>query len=148
MAARAHSGRCAYPVHDFLDDQQRLLGTGQTSRGAATGFEDLDGPLHVVHTRRLRTALASDDIPAPFHDKYGDSQEQTYCARCERVVRFLERWRGEIVQSGLAVSRDDPLAVREDFLNFLLNYETAPGETAIPADALTGFLDQWGHRWM
>jgi hypothetical protein len=138
-----------YRIKDFLDDERRLIAAGgECPSTDELIVEGLEGRLLVVDAGRLSQALAQDDASASFLEKYGDDQNAARRRRCLLVIDFLLRWRDEIVECGLASQANDPLAVREEFIDFLLNYDVTLESDPLPERALTAFLDQWGHRWL
>jgi hypothetical protein len=148
-ALQSTRGGVRYSIDDFLDDQQRLLATlGEPPSSVKMTIEEIEGRLRVVDVKRMTCALAQGCASEVFVEKYGAGGDATHKCRCLQVVGFLGRWHDKIVESGLAASSIDPLAVREEFLNYLLNYDVAPVDAPLPDGALIGFLDQWGHRWM
>jgi hypothetical protein len=138
--------RTSYDIEDFLDDQRRLV--RGTCVAKDTIVDELEGRLRVIDTERLEQALQSDSATETFHEKYGDEPDEAHCQRCRRVVTFLRQWHREIVRSGLAAGQGSSLAVREEFLEYLLRCSEDVTEPALSVNALTRFLDAWSHRWM
>ena len=106
----------------------------------------IDGRMHVVRPD-LALKVGMDTQRELFVTKYGRGPETAYRSRFLLVLRFIETWQGEIRQSDLADGAE-PMAVREEFVDFLLNYQLDAMQEAIPRSALRRFLDEWGHRRM
>ena len=135
----------AYSVSAFVDDHRQLLSKTypQVSELSAT-IQMIDGRMHVVRPG-LALKVGMDTQRKLFVGKYGREAETAYRFRFRLVLKFLETWRAEILQSGLADGAR-PMAVREEFVDYLLKYQLDPTQNAIPKSALRRFLDEWGHR--
>jgi hypothetical protein len=137
----------AYTIEEFLEDQQLLLADAATVSVART-LEEPDGRVVVMPVRSLlhaverkRRALSS------FSSKYGPASSVPRLRRFGGVLYFLHNYRAELTRSELA--RDgEPMVVREELLRYLFTCDTEPGGHRIPANALTGFLYDWSHRWI
>jgi len=93
-------------------------------------IEVIDGRLVVVHPG-LRLA------PAGTADR----------TRVNLVLDYLKNRQSELVENGLARC-GEPLAVREEFVSYLLNYKLDTLQEEIPQGAMCKFLDEWSHRWI
>jgi hypothetical protein len=138
-----------YALQDFLDDQKRLLSSAHPGQSSQTfAIDDLDGRMLVI---QLATSLDATRAGTPatdvFSKKYESGLAAQRLARFRLVLEFLEDSRAEISKAGLADGRD-PLAVREEFVRYLLHWKTEPRQQRIPSRALSRFLDDWGHRWI
>ena len=100
---------------------------------------------HEILRPGLALKVGMDTQRKLFVGKYGREAETAYRFRFRLVLKFLETWRAEILQSGLADGAR-PMAVREEFVDYLLKYQLDPTQNAIPKSALRRFLDEWGHR--
>jgi hypothetical protein len=137
----------AYSVRAFVDDHRRLLAETHphVSECSAT-IQLIDGRMHVVRPDlTLKVSVATQR--ELFVTKYGRGPETAYRSRFLLVLKFIETWQAEIRQSGLADGAG-PVAVREEFVDFLLKYQLDALQEAIPRSALRWFLDEWGHRRM
>lgn len=137
----------AYPVSAFVDDHRQLLARTHTDgpKLSAT-IEMVDGRMHVVRPG-LALSTDRDTLRGLFASKYGSGPEAAYRSRFILVLEFLKTWRSEILEAGLA-DRARPMAVREEFVDYLLHYRLDAMQSAIPECALRRFLDEWGHRRM
>jgi len=137
-----------YCLDDFIDDQSKVLAvTGADLPSQTKVVEHVDGRLCRVYPRRLHDAVGERQATRPFLEKYGDEEGASHFVRFSLVVEFLSRFRSELAQSGLA-EQEGTMAIREEFVNYLLNLDVAEDTKAIPRDALLQFLDEWGCRWM
>ena len=145
--AKTVSPNILYPVSAFIADQRRLL---SKTRFGTTDFPEtvdlIDGRLIIVHPA-LRLAPNVPDLCEPFTREYGREVESAYRFRFILVLKFLAAWQPELVKSALAQGHE-PMAVREEFVSFLLKYELRAQQTEIPQGALRAFLDEWSHRWI
>jgi len=139
--------RVNYAVREFLDDQHRVIRAVGSDLGMPQPIlQDPDGRSFFIHTALLRSTGAGRRAAVQlFREKYGPAARSALL-RFKLVVDFLNRWQREIARSGFA---DDgqPMAVREEFLRYLLRYRLQPGNPQIPRSAIIEFLDDWGHRW-
>jgi len=140
------SANIRYPVNGFVEDQRQMLSaTTPRATDVRPTLRLMDGRWIAVHPT-IRFKL---DVPAlreQFSSKYGHRIEPAYRSRFELVLRFLADWEVEVVKSGLAYGRA-PMAVREEFVDYLLKYRLSTRQREIPEAALRLFLDDWGHRW-
>lgn len=137
----------AYSVSAFVDDHRELLSkTAHPLSDFSATIQLLDGRMHVVRPN-LALKVGKDTQRKLFERKYGREAETAYRERFQLVLKFLETWREEILQNGLA---DDarPMAVREEFVDYLLKYRLDPTQTSLPKSAIRRFVDEWGHRRM
>jgi len=130
----------SYPVPEFLEDQRRLL----------PGEVPWSGPIHrpegrllQVDARRCRRHLHG--AWRWFSRRYGRSLGAVRLERFAKVVDFLDEHRDELERADL-VRGGGPLAVREEFLSYLLAFPTGADAMRIPPFAIRRFLDEWGHR--
>lgn len=136
-----------YSVAGFVGDQRRLLDrTGLGEADSPETVELIDGRLIVVHPR-LRLGPKLTELRESFVCKYGFLEERAYRSRFVLVLRFLAATQPELVKNALAQG-DEPIAVREEFLSFLLNYRLRTQQKEIPQGAVRSFLDLWSHRWL
>ena len=136
-----------YPVREFLDDQHQVIrAAGGDLRRSQPILQDPDGRSFFIHTAFLKsTGVARRAAARIFKEKYG-SAARSVLLRFKLVVDFLNYWQREITRSGFAQD-GQPIAVREEFLRYLLAYRVHPGNPRIPRSAIVEFLDDWGHRW-
>jgi hypothetical protein len=136
-----------YSVRRFVRDEAHLLAScAEGSRYPPASIELPDGRLLPVPTDPLIEVLSA-SIDA-LRDG-GSAAEVTadHLERIRLVIEFLQHHERDLMDAGLA-SPGDALAVREEFLDYLLNCDVEPDESSIPSSALNRFLDEWGHRWM
>ena len=126
----------SYSVTAFIGDQRQLLSrTGFRATDHPETVDVIDGRMIVVHPDLRR---------APKHGSRAD----TACrCRFHLVLNYLATWRLELLKNGLA-HRAKPLAVREEFVSYLLNYKLDTLQEEIPQGAMRKFLDEWSHRWI
>lgn len=129
-----------YSVRCFIDDQNRLLPDHAPWPGVIVRP---DGRLLLVDARRCRSRLGA--APRGFARRYGRRLGAARIERFALVVDFLEEHRSELVRAGL-VAEGDPPAVREEFLQFLLDCRTGPNALRLPPVLIRRFHDEWGHR--
>lgn len=141
MADRPHA---RYSVRHFVEDEARLLPSGTTT-ARARWIDAPDGRLLPLPTRRLREALA--DAWEAFERKYGREVGADHLERFRLVLEFVATHDDEMRSAGLAAGGNPP-AIREEFLEYLLNCEVRSGAARIPETALGRFLDEWGTRWI
>jgi hypothetical protein len=135
-----------YRVREFLRDEQFILATVRPDLASSpTIVELLDGRKALIRARLLRHAAATRPVAKAFKVKYEENAEKIL-QQLKAVSEFLDQWRVEIAESGLAED-GEPMAVREEFVEFLLHYGIDSREPEIPRVALNRFLDEWGHRW-
>ena len=145
--ARQPGPHVAYSVSAFVDDHRKLLSkTSHPLSDFSATIQLIDGRMHVVHPD-LALKVGMDTQRKLFASKYGREGETAYRERFHLVLKFLETWRVEILQSGLADGAE-PMAVREEFVDYLLKYRLDRTQTGIPRSAIRLFLDEWGHRRM
>jgi len=137
----------AYSVSAFVDDHRKILSkTPHPLADFSATIQLIDGRMHVVRPD-LALKVGMDAQRKLFESKYGREAETAYRLRFHQVLDFLETWRTEVLQSGLADGAR-PMAVREEFVEYLLKYPLDRTQTGIPKSALRRFLDEWGHRRM
>jgi len=125
-----------YSVTAFIGDQRQLLSmTGFRTTEHPETVDVIDGRLIVVH-QDLRRA-----------HKYGSGAEPGDRCRFNRVLNYLATWQLELLKSGLARG-GKPMAVREEFVSYLLHYKLDTLQEEIPRGAMHKFLDEWSHRWI
>jgi hypothetical protein len=82
-----------------------------------------------------------------FDVHYGARSGSEHERRFRQVVEYIDAHRDALTEAGLA--RDgEPIAVREEFVGWLLSCDLEASRREIPESALTRFLDEWGHRWL
>jgi hypothetical protein len=138
-----------YRLHDFLDDQQRLITSVESGPSCqARSIPDLDGDRLVIRLApSLEAAGARRHAATVFSEKYGPATGATRLAKYCVILEFLEDSRADIVSAGLADDRE-PMTICEAFVQFLLDWKAVPAQRRIPKCALRRFLDEWGHRWI
>ena len=138
-----------YALHDFLDDQHRLLSPAKPHLPfSGHTIETLDGRMLVIHLASLlEAARAREHATRVFVQKYGPAAGASRFSRFCLVLDFLGNSHAEISNSGLAENRE-PIAIREEFVRYLLDWKVGPKQRRLPKSALSRFLDDWGHRWM
>lgn len=138
-----------YSARHFLEDEQRLLAAAHPSgAGPLHCVEQPDGRLLPLPTDPLRRAMkARQDAAQCFSTKYGPELGEEHERRFRAVVDYVETHRGELMEAGLA-SEGEPIAVREEFVDYLLNRGVEAARQHIPGSALSRFLDEWGTRWL
>jgi len=136
-----------YFLASFLDDLHRLASdvAPDVSHLPRT-IPVIDGRLHVVPAGVFREVVR-ERRQAVFARKYGPADEALYRHRFQSILDFLAAQRRELLSVGLAEERND-LAVREEFVEYLLRLDPGDPSGRIPKSAILGFLDEWGHRWM
>lgn len=137
-----------YPISDFLDDQRCIvIALDPQLAPARDRLSRVDGSMLLVRVALLRQSRRRwPGATKALRRKYGTKTDGTLM-RLHLVLDFLDRWRDEIRRSGLS-EEDEPMMVREEFVRHLLEHRVDPSEPYIPANALTRFLDEWGHRWL
>jgi hypothetical protein len=138
----------AYVLEDFLHDQRALARsrTGDTGTVKAVSAPLLDGRMWPVEVGVATHSLREEGRDW-FRAKYGDgapSRARTFGC----VMAFLDRFKVEIVDAGLADECSGVFVVREELVRHLLDYPVRGRDAEIPRHALSEFLDSWGHRWM
>jgi hypothetical protein len=138
-----------YRLHDFLDDQKRLISSARPGLSFQTrSIQGLDADSLVFQLAPLlETARARKPAASVFTRKYGPGIGATRLAKYRLVLEFLEDLRAEIASTGLADNRE-PMTIHKEFVRFLLNWKVGPAQRRIPESALRRFLDEWGHRWI
>jgi len=146
-AAEPPAQHVRYPIEGFVEDQRSLLAaTTPSATGIRTTLQLMDGRWLAVHPT-LRFKLDAPALRESFITKYGQRTEPAYRSRFELVLRFLAEWEFELVQNGLAHGLT-PMAVREEFVEYLLNYRLSAKQREIPEAALQFFLEDWSHKWL
>ena len=137
-----------YSARHFLEDGQRLLAATQPTCGKLRCVDRPDGRLLPLPTDPLRQAItALRDGDACFSSRYGAELGEEHAQRFRLVLDYVEAHRDELTDAGVACA-GEPITVREEFLDYLLNCRVEPARRVIPANALARFLDEWGLRWM
>lgn len=138
-----------YELHDFLDDQRRLILSAKRDPSlqirSVQGFDG--GMLVIPLAPSLESVRTHGNTAREFWDKYGPGTGTTRLTQFCRVLKFLEDSRTEIANAGLADDRE-PMTVLAEFARFLLNWKVDRAPRRIPERALIRFLDEWGHRWI
>ena len=138
-----------YRLHDFLDDQKRMLSAAEPDLWLQTrSIQGLDGGMLVIQlTPSLEAARARRHAASVFSRKYGPRIGATRLAKHRSVLEFLEDSRTDIASAGLGDNRE-PMTIHREFVQFLLNWKVGSAQRRIPENALRRFLDAWGHRWI
>jgi hypothetical protein len=135
-----------YSTSTFLDDLGRLLtALGSDAANLPCTIPCVDGRLILLQAELL-SDLPSDTRRVVFARKYGAEEGTTHGHLVQAVLDFLAASRAELVNVGLATDRGE-LAVREEFVEYLLSPEVSSPSGDIPTGAILRFLDEWGHRW-
>lgn len=136
----------SYQLGDFLDDQRRVMSlTGWRVAFSQDPVELVDGRIRKVYALLLRNALMEYDATKVFFEKYGYEPGECHVCRFSLVLDFLNNHHEELAESGLA-DEGEPIAILEDFLDYLLKYPIDSKSAKIPSYALIQFLDGWGHK--
>ena len=136
-----------YSRLQFLDDCCRLSDTSDKQvpqRPRTIGL--IDGRMNVVDLRLARRSSQVEQRRL-FVRKYGSRVGSAFYFRFRLVLEFLDAYRCEACESDLATS-EPSMAVREEFVDYLLRCPLDAHHKEIPKHALRRFLDEWGHRWM
>ena len=138
-----------YSARRFLEDEQRLLDAAQPAgAGPLNCVEQPDGRMLPLPTDPLRRAMKTRrDAAEWFSARYGPELGQEHERRFRAVLDYVETHRGELMEAGLA-SEGEPIVVREEFVDYLLNCRDESARQRIPGSALSRFLDEWGTRWL
>jgi hypothetical protein len=138
-----------YSVQHFLEDEARLLASTQHESSLPPDcIQTPDGRLLPLPTLPLLAALESQDRATDaFLHRYGPDLGADHFERFRLVLDFIASHQSEMKATGLAASRE-PLAIREEFLDFLLNVSITKDAARIPDTVLGRFLDEWGTRWI
>jgi hypothetical protein len=141
------SRNVAYPVQTFVEDHRQLLcRQDPTAEKLAAVREFIDGRWLAVRPT-VRFDLDTEEVRKYFVKKYGPDNESAFRSRFDLVLRFLADYEVEVVQGGLAQGRA-PMAVREEFIDYLLQYPLGEKQRQIPAAALRLYLDELDRRWV
>ena len=128
--------RIPYSVTAFIGDQRQLLSrTGFRATDHPETVDVIDGRMIVVHPG-LRLA-----------PKHSSGAEPGHRRRFNLVLNYLATWQLELLRNGLAHGAK-PMAVREEFVSYLLGYKLDTLQEEIPQGAMRRFLDEWSHRWI
>ena len=137
----------SYPVRTFVDDHRQLLcRQDPRARHLASMREFIDGRWLAVRPT-LRFDLDSQDMREFFAKKYGPDSESSFRSRFDLVLRFLADYEVELAKNGLAQGRS-PMAVREEFIDYLLQYRLSDKQRQIPEAALRVYLDDLEYDWV
>ena len=137
-----------YTAHHFLEDERSLLATSDPAPQALLCIDRPDGRLLPLPTDPLRRAMRrAADASHCFEVRYGARSASEHERRFRLVVEYIDAHRDELTEAGLA-SEGEPIAVREEFVDWLLGCDVEDSGRAIPDSALRRFLDEWGHRWI
>jgi hypothetical protein len=146
MAERAYA---RYSVRHFLDDEARLLSIAESGADAFPDCIDVpDGRLLPFPAHPLREAIESEGSASDtFSRKYGPELGADHLERFRLVLEFIASHQSEMRAAGVA-EVGETLAIREEFLDYLLNCDLHSGASRIPDTVLGRFLDEWGTRWI
>lgn len=137
-----------YPVADFLDDQRRVAAAAKhLDLEDRDTIPTVDGCMRVIHAAVLREALDLTEVARAFARKYPGSAGRGRLRRFALVVDFLCDRCQQIVHCGIGEEERSSLTVRDELLDFLLEYPVDPEADELPSSALDRFVDEWGHRW-
>jgi len=136
----------SYPVRTFIEDHRQLLcRKDPRAKVLAPVREFIDGRWIAVHPT-IRFDLESSDSREFFVEKYGLDSESLVRSRFDLVLRFLADYEVELGKHGLAQGRA-PMAVREEFIDYLLQYRLSVKQRQIPEAALRLYLDELDRKW-
>jgi len=135
-----------YNARLFLEDEERLLADRAPDLAPLQCVELPDGRLMPLPTDPLRRAMKSGSQEC-FSDRYGSRLGEERERLFRLAVEYVAAHSDELMEAGLA-SAGETIAVREEFLDFLLSWPVEPTRPRIPRAALARFLDEWGLRWM
>lgn len=145
--SEAPSRNVTYPVRTFVEDHRQLLcRRDPRARDLASAREFIDGRWLAVRPT-LRFDLDSPETQEFFARKYGDDSESSFRSRFDLVLRFLADYEVELAKNGLAQGRA-PMAVREEFIEYLLRYRLGEKQRQIPEAALRLYLDELESTWV
>jgi hypothetical protein len=149
-AGGSRNGPCpdlSYSLSSFLEDQHRLLSEADPRfSDVSLAIERIDGRFLIVRTEILKEV---DDVKRAdlFRRKYGQHTGKYCHARFTSLLEFLADRRTALVTAGLA-EMNEPMAVREEFVRYLLTSDVGGHRANIPESVIQRFLDEWSHRWM
>ena len=137
----------SYPVRNFVEDHHQLLcRRDPRAKDMAAAREFIDGKWLAVRPT-LRFDLDSRSTRDFFAKKYGSDSETSFRTRFDLVLRFLADYEVELAKNGLAQGRV-PMAVREEFIDYLLQFRLSPKQRQIPEAALRLYLDELERSWL
>ena len=147
VEGQSPSRTASYPVRTFLEDHRQLLcRRDPRAKRLASMREFIDGRWIAVHPT-IRFDLESGDSREFFVKKYGSKMESLFRSRFDLVLRFLADYEIELGKHGLAQGRV-PMAVREEFIDYLLQYRLSVKQRQIPEAALRLYLDELDRKWV
>jgi hypothetical protein len=139
------SRNVSYPVRTFVEDHRQLVcRRDPRAKALASIREFIDGRWLAVRPT-IRFDLDSRDCREYFVKKYGPDSASSFWSRFDLVLRFLADYEVELAKNGLAQGRA-PMAVREEFIDFLLQYRLSEKQRQIPEAALRLYLDELDRR--
>ena len=140
------SKNVSYPVRTFLEDHRQLVcRRDPRAKDLASIREFIDGRWLAVRPT-IRFDLESRDCREFFVKKYGRDSESSFRSRFDLVLRFLADYEVELAKNGLAQGRV-PMAVREEFIDYLLQYRLSEKQRQIPEAALRTYIDERDRKW-
>ena len=144
---RLPSRNVSYPVRTFVEDHRQLLCRHDPrAKDLASIREFIDGRWLAVRPT-LRFDLDTQGMRDFFASKYGPDSESSFRSRFDLVLRFLADYEVELAKNGLAQGRA-PMAVREEFIEYLLQYRLGQKQRQIPEAALRLYLDELERNWV
>jgi hypothetical protein len=137
-----------YSVHDFIDDQRRILDAIKPGAGSRQcKLDRLEGRMIALRAPRLSTdPEARKAASGALKVKYG-RDAAAVMERFVLVQDYLIDGCARMKYAGLGRVTETE-EVCQEFLSYLLNYQLDPVQPRLPDEALDSFLDEWGHRWM
>ena len=137
-----------YTTRHFLEDEQSLLATSALGPKTLKCLDGPDGRLLPLPTDPLRQAMTREAAASRcFEVHYGAWGASEHERRFRQVVEYIDTHRGELAEAGLA-REGEAIAVREEFVGWLLSCDVEASRREIPESALRRFLDEWGTRWI
>ena len=147
VEGRRPSKNVTYPVRTFVDDHRQLLcRQDPRAKELASVREFIDGRWLAVRPT-LRFDLDAPGTRELFVRKYGPDAESSFRSRFDLVLKFLADYEIELAKNGLAQGRA-PMAVREEFIDYLLQYRLGEKQRQIPEAALRLYLDELERSWV
>lgn len=130
-----------YPLEDFKKDMDGLIAKGESN---VIDFPPrlgiIDDKTGEVTTLRFKTTSAIYISATYFMKRYGPSHiAQSRWMKFMAVLRFVGKWNKLLIQKGLF--REDPLGIKDDFVEYLLRVKINPRSGIIPKLAINAFLN-------
>ena len=131
-----------YTIRHFLEDEQRLLSTSALGPKTLKSLDRPEGRLLPLPTAPLRQAMTRERAASRCFELRDHER------RFRQVVEYIDAHRSELAEAGLVRRDGETLAVREEFVGWLLSCDIEASRPEIPESALRRFLDEWGTRWI